>query len=99
MINVPTLRFELENLRQTVQAALVDHNEEFTKMISASIEQQLTPENLQGMIDKVVQELIRDAVLNCGKSYDLRESITALIEEKADSVIQLLLDADKKEKK
>lgn len=67
MNNIPMIRFELENIKQSFRTAFLKCQSEFKQMIESEVESYCTPENLKAVInstakveiDKVIQEEIR----------------------------------------
>jgi hypothetical protein len=86
MIEMPILRLELDRMKQTMHAAIVDYNEEISKATNAALEEILSEENFRYLLKKQLREVLNKAVereieFHFGWNGKGREVIEAAVQE------------------
>ena len=69
MMNIPTIRFELERFKYSMQAAFLDSSDELNRMVKNAMDFYCTPENLQKIITEQVSEHTNRAISEEIKSF------------------------------
>ena len=75
----PTLRFELETLRHTVQAKLQDANNDISKMIEETLNSVLTEDWIKEQVDEAVREALNNAIKELSDDHNLKAIFKAAI--------------------
>ena len=79
MINIPTIKIELENLKQSVQHCFVDYNNELNDLIIETLNDRLTESWVREEINKVVTKCLKSAIANIAGNYQLEKALSDLI--------------------
>lgn len=79
MYNMPILKMEIQGLRHSVLHAMNQSNDDLNKIVSESINKQLTEDWVMQEIDLAVKKCLKEAIEGIANSYQLRSAITESI--------------------
>jgi len=88
MMNIPTIRIELQGIRETVQAMFAGSNNELTERITETLERTITEDWVQSRINEEVAKCINKAISNLSDSYTLQTALTKIIVERLENIIK-----------
>jgi hypothetical protein len=90
---IPTVRITLESMRAQIINAFSDYDGAIARAVKARVEEVITPEAVLGMIEKEIEEMLRQKIRQHLQSaveeslYNARESIQRMV---ADSLREKL---------
>lgn len=76
-----TIRLEMERLKHSIQAALVDHNNELEAYISHSLSEQVTEEWVKKEIDAQVKLCLKKCIENISDDWELQRHLKSILVE------------------
>lgn len=79
MLDIPTIRFELEGLKRTVVQCIGVHNDAMAASIEECVKKQLSEEWVEKEIDNQVRLLLTKTIGNISNNYRLQSTIEELI--------------------
>jgi len=76
---IPIIEMRIRGLEREIVNAFMGHSDELRPLVGKAIEQHLTSENIQRIINDEVAKTIQDAIKNSISSREVREKIETLI--------------------
>ncbi len=68
-MNIPILTLTLENMRQTVRTALMQHTEQVNEELQKAVDRFCTSENLASILDQQAAACIKDIMQETVKGF------------------------------
>ena len=97
-MDLPTIKFELEGIRQTIQAALFDQQDAIKKAIEASLRGYLSNECFLAIIDKEVTTCVATSVKEAiGAHYRYGKGQDFINETVSNILVKMDINIEKKE--
>ena len=87
MEHMPTIRVEIEGIRQAIVHLFNQNNKELASIVSKTIEDRLNAEWVQSEINQNVDICIRKAIGKISDNWELQTAISSMISEQISKLI------------
>jgi hypothetical protein len=79
MNGIPTIKIEVEGMRERIQCALAVHGKEFDSMVQSAVDKAFTVENIQHRIDEQVAKALDDAIDSLSEHYAVKAVVQDIV--------------------
>lgn len=78
-MEIPIITIEVNGMRETIKQALMNYNNEFNTLVSASVDKAFNIDAISAKIDGQVELALNNAINGISENYQIKEIVRNLV--------------------